>query len=188
MFAQIKHQSARLVFRPVDPAKDAKVFFELFDEAATFAGIGDPAPQSEKTWEKILDQSSHPQQYDLAICLAENEETKPGTVIGWMTLTKVSPVHRRASFALMIGNAYQRKGYGKEALTWLLEQAFVRCNCHKVIGNAFSWNEGALALYKSLGFKVEGVRPEHWWHEGHWVDDIGLGLLEKDWRAHNEKQ
>ncbi|KAH8926396.1 acyl-CoA N-acyltransferase [Atractiella rhizophila] len=188
MFVQVKHQSERLVYRPVDPSKDAKTFLELFDDASTFSGLGDPAPPSEKTWEKMLQQTESATQYNLAVCLPHEEnKTKPGTVVGWVTLSKVAPVHRRARFALMIGTAFQRKGYGKEALSWILEQAFIRCNCHKIDGNAFSWNEGAIALYKSMGFQIEGVRPEHWWHEGHWIDDLSLGLLEKNWRTLNGK-
>lgn len=33
------------------------------------------------------------------------------------------------------------------------------------------------------GFKKEGHRKEMWWHNGEWIDDYQLGLLDKEYWA-----
>lgn len=68
----------------------------------------------------------------------------------------------------------QNKGYGTEAMEWLLEQAFKRFNLHKVAGEVYGWNTPARRLYRKVGFVEEGVRREHLWQEGAWQDEIEL--------------
>lgn len=42
------------------------------------------------------------------------------------------------------------KGYGREALNWALEYAFMQLGLHRVELGVFSFNERAYALYKSM--------------------------------------
>ena len=39
----------------------------------------------------------------------------------------------------------------------------------------FSTNGRAIALYKKLGFVIEGVRPRQYQIRGEWVDDVLMG-------------
>ena len=50
----------------------------------------------------------------------------------------------------------QGKGYGSEAIKWVLEWGFLAAGLHRVTIGCFSFNEGARRLYERLGFVVEG--------------------------------
>jgi len=76
---------------------------------------------------------------------------------------------------------YQGRGYGEEAIRWLLDYAFRRVGLHSVRMRAFGWNVGAIRLYERLGFVVEGREREAVWFEGRWWDSVTLGMLEDEW-------
>ncbi|KAK4703041.1 hypothetical protein P7C70_g3178, partial [Phenoliferia sp. Uapishka_3] len=107
---------------------------------------------------------------------------------GFMHLNPISQGmqhHRNVSFGIVLRPEFTGKGYGTEAMTWLLEQAFKRFNIHRVGGGTWGFNAPARAMYAKLGFIEEGVLKEKWWMEGEWQDEICLGMLAPAWK---EKQ
>lgn len=93
--------------------------------------------------------------------------------------------HRNASIAIGILRSYQGKGYGGEAIRWVLEWAFRYAGLHKVKIGAFEYNPGAIRLYKRLGFVQEGINREAAFHNGRFWDIISMGMLEREWRELN---
>ena len=91
--------------------------------------------------------------------------------------------HRNADIGIDIAPKYQNKGYGKEALEWILEWGFRHAGLHRVGIRVLGWNEGALRLYQRIGFVMESREREKFWSDGKWWDDFGLGMLEDEWRA-----
>lgn len=77
---------------------------------------------------------------------------------------------------------YQGKGYGSEAIRWLLRFAFLTAGLHRVGISAFAWNTGAIRLYEKLGFKREGIQRDFMWFNGRWWDGINFSMLEDEWR------
>lgn len=69
-------------------------------------------------------------------------------------------------------HSLQGKGYGPEALSWLVEQAFHRHNLHRIEGEVFDFNEAALKAYEKVGFVVEGRKRESMWQEGRYRDEV----------------
>jgi RimJ/RimL family protein N-acetyltransferase len=90
--------------------------------------------------------------------------------------------HRNTEIGIDILPPYQGKGYGSEAILWVVDYAFRRAGLHRVKVRAFSYNEGAIRLYERLGFVVEGRERESVWHEGQWWDVVTLGMLEAEWQ------
>lgn len=76
----------------------------------------------------------------------------------------------------------QGKGYGSEAIKWVLEWGFLVAGLHRVSIGCFAFNEGARRLYERLGFVVEGRTREVAWKNGGWHDCIEMGMLEGEWR------
>ncbi|KAH7082666.1 acyl-CoA N-acyltransferase [Paraphoma chrysanthemicola] len=112
-----------------------------------------------------------------------------GTAIGEIHLSRLAPSashHRHTEIGIDIIPAHQGKGYGREAIEWVLEYAFVKAGLHRVKIRSFAWNTGALRLYEKIGFKVEGREREAYWHEGRWWDGVELGMLEGEWRTLKE--
>jgi diamine N-acetyltransferase len=56
----------------------------------------------------------------------------------------------------MIDGRYQRQGYGREALKLVIERIRQRPGAHTLILSYEPDNEGAAALYASVGFRPTG--------------------------------
>jgi RimJ/RimL family protein N-acetyltransferase len=89
--------------------------------------------------------------------------------------------------SIQICREEQGKGYGSEAIKWVLEWGFLAAGLHRVSIACFSFNEGARRLYERLGFVVEGRAREVVWKNGGWHDSIMMGMLEGEWRANRGK-
>lgn len=53
---------------------------------------------------------------------------------------------------------------------------------------AFEFNDGAVRLYKKLGFVLEGREREAIWHEGRFWDGIEYSMLQREWKELVEKE
>jgi RimJ/RimL family protein N-acetyltransferase len=58
--------------------------------------------------------------------------------------------HRRADFMIMLDPAYHRRGYGEEALRWLLWTGFKHANLHRIEGSYFDTNVPGAKLYEKV--------------------------------------
>jgi len=75
---------------------------------------------------------------------------------------------------IAILDGYRGVGLGRalmdRALEWMRDRQFKKA-CLEV----FATNERAIALYRHLGFEVEGVRKRQYRVRGEWVDDVLMG-------------
>ncbi|KAK6833416.1 acyl-CoA N-acyltransferase [Apiospora arundinis] len=94
--------------------------------------------------------------------------------------------HRGAFLSIDTVRDYRGKGYGGEAIEWALGFAFRMANMHRVSLTTFSYNGGAMRLYRKLGFVQEGSQREDVWFNGGWHDCVLYGMLEDEWRARQE--
>ncbi|KAI0479534.1 acyl-CoA N-acyltransferase [Xylariaceae sp. FL0804] len=76
--------------------------------------------------------------------------------------------------------------YGSEAIRFALQWGFRHAALHRIGIGAFSRNEGAVRLYKRLGFIQEAQKRDMFWVDGAYTDLIELGMLEHDWREKYE--
>ncbi|MDQ0351899.1 RimJ/RimL family protein N-acetyltransferase [Alkalibacillus filiformis] len=103
------------------------------------------------------------------------------TPIGITSLINMDYKNRNAECIIDLGNKqYWGKGYAKEALTLLLNYAFMELNLHRVSLKVFDFNEAAIQLYQKLGFKEEGRAREALYRNGKWYDVIHMGLLKDE--------
>lgn len=97
-------------------------------------------------------------------------------------------VDRNTSIGLSIHKDFQNKGYGSEAIRWILGYAFVMAGMHSVSIEAVGYNERAIHVYQKLGFVPEGRRRQQLWYRGGWHDFVQFGMLESEWRAQQQKE
>lgn len=101
------------------------------------------------------------------------------TPVGAGFLTDYRPHDRRAAFGLYLAEGAQRgRGVGRAALCLICEFAFDRLGLHKLIGEALSFNSGAIALYGRLGFVAEGELRDQFLRDGQWVGVHLMALFE----------
>lgn len=115
---------------------------------------------------------------DFAIVSLENDE-----LLGNCNICKINYIDRTATLGIFIGEEENRnKGYGKEVLNLLLDYGFRILNLHNIDLKVFSFNERAIACYKSIGFKEYGRRHACYFLDGKYHDEIFMEMLEGDYR------
>lgn len=105
-----------------------------------------------------------------------------GQYIGGCGLFHFDWAARTCEIGIGIGDpAYRGRGYGRDALTVLLEYAFRLRNLRRVWLTVHADNERALRCYRACGFVEEGRLRQHVWINGQYVDSVCMGLLCEEW-------
>lgn len=116
----------------------------------------------------------------------------PTTPIGLISLTGATSMrtaqHRNANIGVDILPPYQRRGYGSEAIRWVVEWGFETYGLHRIGIESFSHNEGAGRLYERLGFVPEQRKRDALWFRGGWSDLLGFAMLEDEWRERERQK
>ncbi|MFE6135918.1 GNAT family N-acetyltransferase [Bacillus sp. NPDC057893] len=103
-------------------------------------------------------------------------------LIGFVAIHGIEWNNRTGLLAIGIGDTKDRgKGYGKEAIHLILKYAFYEMNLHRVGLDVISYNKAAIALYKKMGFQMEGCMREAVQRDGKCFDRIIMGILRDEW-------
>lgn len=138
----------------------------------------------EQTWHTSRDRKPFPSDITLALVLKKKDRH-----IGTVGLHNIDWINRNAVTGAVIGEADCRdKGYGSEAKALILRYAFDTLGMHRISSNVFSTNPRSLAYLKKSGYQEEGVRRQHRFQQGKWIDDIQLGILASEWRALQDRK
>ncbi|KAK3679203.1 hypothetical protein LTR78_000764 [Recurvomyces mirabilis] len=197
--------SARLIYRAIEPDEDEDFFLAIQQDQLGYrnSNLSISIPQGRASAKGYIKRVTENSMLGVVICLAAAETVDDETRANSATPAKPTPIgcihldgcrpniahHRFSDIGIHILPAYQGKGYGSEAIEWILEWAFVTAGLHRVSIQAFEYNNGAMRLYQRLGFKFEGAHKEMVWAQGRWWDDIHYGMLENDWRElHAQKK
>ena len=184
-------RSKRLIYRAPEQPKDEAFFLTIETDAIAYrnSNAALSKPQSKESAKHYLKAVAEETLLGVIICLPPPDAHSQPIPIGCIDLERLKPDvahHRHADIGVQILRPYQGKGYGSEAIRWVLRWAFQTGGLHRVGIKAFSYNEGAVRLYERLGFKREGVSREYVWFEGKWWDDVQFGMLEWEWRETNQ--
>ncbi|KAI7239790.1 hypothetical protein KC330_g1726 [Hortaea werneckii] len=194
-------RSERLVYRSIE-AEDESFMISAYEDPASRLNVTPwlAIPQPKKQVKDTIDWFQNKCMLGVLICLpaappssdketvsnaADAADAKKLVPIGTMGLTALEPrmqQHRHAEIGINIIRAHQNRGYGGEAIRWVLEWGFRFGNLHRIQLGAFEWNPGAIRLYERLGFVLESRKREHLWFDGRYWDLIELGMLEHEWR------
>jgi RimJ/RimL family protein N-acetyltransferase len=108
--------------------------------------------------------------------------TVDGVLIGWCGLFDWDDA-RSLRLAIAIGEkSYWGRGFGRDAVSTLVDYAFQHRNARRVWLDVIASNERAIRSYKSCGFVEEGRVREKSWRDGHYEDEIVMGLLRREWQ------
>ncbi|WP_226676747.1 GNAT family N-acetyltransferase [Rossellomorea aquimaris] len=105
-----------------------------------------------------------------------------GRIIGFAELDGILWTHRVGWISISIGDETSwGNGYGREAMDCLLAYGFHELNLHRLQLTVFSYNERAIRLYESLGFRKEGSYRQFLQRDGMRYDMFLYGLLADEW-------
>lgn len=98
--------------------------------------------------------------------------------VGNIGLHRIDWRHRTAEYGVVIGEAAARgRGVGREATQLICDHGFRRLGLHRIWLGCLAEHEAARRMYRSVGFREEGVLREVFWHDGQRVDQVIMGLL-----------
>ena len=184
------YRSARLLYRaPEDNPTDDAFFQALYADPSigSMASHALQRPLSTKERKELRAKVEAMMFMSVMICIIPDEGSdKEPETIGVISLKQQAPVlahNRTHEFGITIARQYQDKGYGPEAISWMLDWSFLTAGLHRVELTVYEWNERAQKVYQKLGFVTEGRRRECLWKGGRWWDCIHMGVLAHEWEA-----
>lgn len=169
------YRSARLLYRaPEDNPTDDAFFQALYADPSvgSMASTALIRPLSTKERKELRARLEAIVFISVMICIIPDEGSdKVPETIGVISLKEQAPAfthNRTHEFAITIARPYQGKGYGPEAISWMLDWSFLTAGLHRVELTVSEWNERAQKVYQKLGFVPEGRRRECLWKGGRW--------------------
>ncbi|TCT20039.1 acetyltransferase (GNAT) family protein [Melghiribacillus thermohalophilus] len=113
-------------------------------------------------------------QENSTIIVAEDDSKLIGYVMAMGGLAR----RNRHSAYLVAGllKDYRNKGIGTKMFQTLLSWAQKK-GLHRLELTVIAHNDAAIALYKKMGFKVEGVKRDSLWISGKYVDEYYMARL-----------
>jgi RimJ/RimL family protein N-acetyltransferase len=104
-------------------------------------------------------------------------------LIGLASLKNISLIHRKAEFAIFIGDNMERgKGYSTEASIKTLNFGFNQLGLVRIYLFVQSNNEAAIKLYEKVGFKLEGELRNSVYKNGIFINEKVMGILKKEFK------
>jgi RimJ/RimL family protein N-acetyltransferase len=107
-------------------------------------------------------------------------EKSTGDFIGFTSLTGIHWINRTGQYSIVIGEEYQNKGYGTEALNLIIDYAFNNLNLRKIVLEVAAFNESAIKVYLKNGFKEEGRLKKHFFIENNFEDVVIMSLFKQE--------
>jgi RimJ/RimL family protein N-acetyltransferase len=105
-----------------------------------------------------------------------------GVLVGTCSVHQFDFTAHRCAIGISIDKSdYWGRGYGREAISLLLDYAFRHRNFHRVWLTVRSDNIRAIHTYEKCGFVTEGVLRDHIWSDGSYRDWILMGILRREW-------
>ena len=109
------------------------------------------------------------------------ELLKEKKLIGLTFLKNINLIHRKAEFAIFIGEEKERgKGYSKEATLKTLKFGFNNLGLQRIYLSVQDNNETAIKLYEKVGFIKEGILRNSIFKNGAFYNELVMGLLISD--------
>jgi [ribosomal protein S5]-alanine N-acetyltransferase len=108
------------------------------------------------------------------------ERLRDHKVIGTALLFKFDEGSARVELGYVMGHAFWRQGYAKEALGALCEHAFARLSIRRIEAEVNPDNHASNALLLKLGFVHEGRLRQRWVAKGRAYDTNLYGRLVGD--------
>lgn len=104
------------------------------------------------------------------------------TPVGVVSLISINEANASADLSIIIGPEEARgQGYGKEAITLILDYGFDRLGLRRVGLSVFEFNEPAISTYERLGFRKEGRLRRAVERNGILYDALLMSLLSSEW-------
>ncbi len=105
-----------------------------------------------------------------------------GSVIGHVTLQRVSREHRQGEIGYVLHPDHQGHGYATEAAEQMLRLGFEELGLHRIVGRLDARNAASAGVLERLGMRREAHLHENEFVKGDWVSELVYAILADEWR------
>ncbi|MDP3312978.1 GNAT family N-acetyltransferase [Lutibacter sp.] len=160
--------------RALEP-NDLDFLFETENDESLWEISGVQTPFS-KNILKIYIENAHldiyaAKQFRFVICDLNN------SVIGLIDLYDFNPQHKRVGIGILILPKYQSMGFGKEALSLIINYCKNYLNLHQVYASILSENLISISLFEHFNFKKSGEKKDWIFNNGGYKDEYLYQLI-----------
>ena len=141
-------------------------------------GISEPEARAFIQEQKEVQPGVPGQWFQIAVELKET-----GMLVGDCALKIEEHDERQAEIGYTLSRAYQGRGIASEAVSCVLEYAFVTLGLHRVIAITACENAASVALLGRLGLRREGHFRQSVWLKGSWRDEFLYAMLQEERRS-----
>ena len=177
-FSQI--QTPRLLVRRFQDS-DLGFFYEYRNdpEIARYQGwesISEPRCQAIIQEQKRIEPGVPGQWFQFAIELKETRQ-----LAGDVGLCVLVQDARQAQLGITLAQSFQGRGLATEAVSAVLDYAFINLDLHRVVATVDAENARSAALMERVGLRREGHFIKNAWFKGHWADEFLYAVLQAEW-------
>lgn len=105
-------------------------------------------------------------------------------LLGSAGLVDIDHLNQTAEIGIFLGNKdFWGRGYGREALSLLVDYSYQKLNLHHLMLRVYSFNERAIRCYRAVGFRPVGKLREALVRNRKKHDIVLMDLLPKDFYA-----
>ena len=158
--------------------EDAPYFTYWFNQPQVMFQCGFEKPASEEEIRKTIT-VSHKREDSVWYTITD----LVGNIIGETGLLRMFPAWHQTDLTIIIPDPeMQHKGYGTEAIRIILDMAFKKYEMHRVSIGVVGLNTDALAFYRKIGFKQEGILEEAYYWNNEYSDFVMMRILSQEWK------
>ena len=158
--------------------EDAPYFTYWFNQPQVMFQCGFEKPASEEEIRKTIT-VSHKREDSVWYTITDLD----GNIIGETGLLRMFPAWHQTDLTIIIPDPeMQHKGYGTEAIRIILDMAFKKYEMHRVSIGVVGLNTDALAFYRKIGFKQEGILEEAYFYNNEYSDFVMMRILSHEWK------
>lgn len=168
----------RIYFRGIEKSDLGKNYFQWFnDQDVTRYMYNGMFPNTAKRMKEFYQEVLAQKHIVFAIV-----DKKTQQHIGNIGIHRISWRDGIGEYGIIIGEKkFHGKGYGEEATRMILDYIFKRVGLRRVWLGVHAGHVRAVAIYKKIGFKMEGRLRKEILTDGHWHDRIIMGILKDEY-------
>ena len=171
-------KGSKVVLREQKP-EDAKFFAYWFNQPQVMFQCGFTEPTNEEK-EITSITVNHKSEDSVWFTITDPE----GNILGETGLLRMWPAWHCTDLSIIIPDpAVQHQGYGTEAIRIMLDMAFNRYDMNRVSIGVVGLNTNALAFYRKIGFKQEGIQEQGYYYNNEYSDFIMMRILRSEWKG-----
>ena len=97
--------------------------------------------------------------------------SKTNEPIGFIDLFDFDAHNKHAGVSIVLTEPHRRKGYGKDALSLLMDYSFKDLGLYQLYSNVLEGNTASIRLFESVGFEKVGLKKKWRFFKGRYKNE-----------------